>query len=629
LLIVVTCLVAIAPAAAAAQALGPQYAATPPTNQVLYRDGQTGRYLLGGEWLYRADPTGVGLVQGWFKNVASTIGWSPVTVPNAYNAGDFSNASMNGSVGWYRRDFTLPAGAFGSWVPQADRRWIVRFESVNYNATVWLNGHELGTHAGAYLPFELDLEPLHPGVNRLIVRVDNRRNGSDLPPGPGGQWWNFGGLLREVYLRAAARADLEQVMVRPILPCPTCAATVEEQALVRNVTGVPQTVRLSGRYGGLPLQFGEQQIPPHGTWTATASVRVARPRLWSPAQPTLYKATLTLSDVDGRRLGGYVTYSGIRSIRVTSTGQIELNGRALHLLGVDLHEQNIVTGAALSPTQLTALVGWVKELGATIIRAHYPLNPEIEELADREGILLWSEAQVYMVGNKYLGQHGWLKRAHALLTDNILTNQNHPSILTWSIGNELPATVSPAEQRYIAGAAALARKLDPTRPVSLAIKDWPGIPCQAIDYAPLDIVGVNEYFGWFDIGGGATDDRAGLGPFLQTVHQCMPNKAIMITEFGFDSNRTGPVDERGTYAFQADSTAYALGVFDSDPWISGVMYFTVQDYAAYPGYNGGNPIPNPPFNEKGLVDLYGNLKPAFGVVSEIYHSATQIGPLRR
>ena len=191
-----------------AHAQGPAYSAQPPTRGALYSDGQSGRYLLGGTWLYRADTSDVGLAQGWWRNVASTDGWSTTTIPNAYNAGDFSQASMNGYVGWYRRDFTLPAGAFASYVPKANRHWIIRFESVNYRATVWLNGHEIGSHAGAYLPWELDLTGLRSGVNRLIVRVDNRRTAADLPPGPGGGWWNYGGILREVYLRAVQTADL-------------------------------------------------------------------------------------------------------------------------------------------------------------------------------------------------------------------------------------------------------------------------------------------------------------------------------------------------------------------------------------------------------------------------------------
>jgi beta-glucuronidase len=609
---------------------GPPYVATPPTNQVLYRDGQTGRYLLGGEWLYEADPSDQGVDAGWYRNVASTTGWTPVTVPNAFNAGVFTSAGMYGWVGWYRRDFTLPTGAFGNWVPKRSQDWIVRFESVNYHATVWLNGHELGSHDVAFLPFEFDLKPyLRAGVNRLIVRVDNRRSGADFPPGPGGIWWNFGGLLREVYLRAAARADLQSVQVRPILPCPTCASTIEDQALVRNVTNRPQTVQLTGTYGNQKLTFGEDTIPPGGTWSATAAATIAHPKLWSIGVPNLYKATLTLSDVKGKRLGGYVTYSGIRSIAVNPQGQLLLNGRALHIRGVNMHEQNISDGAAMTPAQLQRMFGYVKQLGATMLRAHYPLNPQLEEMADRAGVLLWSEVPVYQTQLQYMSQPGWLAQAQALVQDNILTNQNHPSIALWSIGNELPQTVAPPEAHYIATAAALARQLDPTRPVGMAIKDWPGLGCQAEQYAPLDVVGVNEYFGWFDVGGGVTDDRDSLGPFLDTVHQCMPNKAVIITEFGVDGNRDGSAEERGTYEFQANTAAYDLGVFDPRPWLSGALYFLIQDYAAYPSYSGGNPLANSPFNQKGLFDLYGNPKPVFPIVQAIYAHTKQIAPDRR
>jgi beta-glucuronidase len=476
------------------------------------------------------------------------------------------------------------------------------------------------------LPFEFDLEGVRAGVNRLIVRVDDRRSPSDLPPGPGGGWWNYGGLLREVYLRSVQRADLSQVQVRPILPCPTCAATIQEQVLVRNVTGAPQTVTLHGTYGSAKLDFGAATIAPHSTWTAQAQVGLPHPHLWSPTDPYLYRASLTLSDVKHRALAGYVTFSGVRSITVTPTGALELNGRVLNLRGVSIHEQSLQTGAALSPAQLSQLVGWTRELGATIIRAHYPLNPEIEEQADRDGILLWSEIPVYQVQNQYLSQPAWLANAHALLTQNILTNQNHPSVLLWSIGNELPTPPTTAEANYIAGAAALARTLDPTRPVGMAITDWPGVPCQTA-YAPLDIIGFNDYFGWFDAGGGTTDDRDALSPFLDTLHACYPTKSLFVTEFGFEANRDGPVEERGTYQFQSNTTAFHLNVFATKPWLSGAIYFALQEYAAFPGYKGGNPWPTPPFNQKGLVDLEGNLKPVFAIVQAIYKATVQIAPV--
>ncbi len=610
--------------AGAARAQGPADAASPPTKGALYSDGQSGRYLLGGTWLYRADATDVGLAEGWWRNVASTGGWTTTTIPNAYNAGDFSQASMDGSVGWYRRDFTLPAGAFASYVPIASRYWIIRFESVNYRATVWLNGHEIGSHAGAYVPWELDLTGLRAGVNRLIVRVDNRRTAADLPPGPGGQWWNYGGILREVYLRAVQTADLEQVQIRTLHACSSCAASIEEQVLVRNVTGSRQKVALTGTFGSERMSFGSATIAPHATWTANASVRIPHPSLWAPGHPYLYSATLTLSDSRGRRLGGYFTYSGIRTIAVKD-GHLELNGRLLNLRGVDLHEQTLQTGAAMTPAQDAQLITWVQQLGATVIRAHYPVGPEIEEMADRVGILIWSEIPVYQVQSQYLDQPAWVARADAMLEDNILSNENHPSVLLWSIGNELPSPATGAEARYIAGATALAKKLDPTRPVGMAVSNWPGLGCQSA-YAPLDVIGDNEYFGWFDAGGGGDDDRDALSPFLDTVRACYPTKAIMITEFGFDANRDGPVEERGTYAFQANTVAFHLGVFATKPWLSGAMYFALQDYVAFPTYSGGDPRPDPPFNQKGLLDFNGNEKPAFSVVSQIYHSTQQIAP---
>ena len=613
--------------ATAAHAQGPIYTASAPTPGALYTDGQSGRYLLGGGWLFRADPSDVGLSQHWNANVAAADGWSPTTVPNAYNAGNFTRASMNGYVGWYRRDFTLPSDAFAKYVSAADRHWIIRFESVNYRATVWLNGRKIGSHTGAYLPWELDLTGLHAGVNRLIVRVDNRRSKFDLPPGPGGGWFNYGGITREVYLRAVQRADISQVQVRPILRCPTCSATIEEQAVIRNVTSKRQTVRLRGVYGSAKLDFGTASIAPHATWTATASTVIAHPRLWSLGHGVLYRATLTLSDSKGNRLGSYVDLSGIRSFTVVN-GHLMLNGRPLNVRGFSIHEQDLQLGSALNPAAMRAMVGWIRELGATVIRAHYPLNPEIEEMADRDGLVIWSEIPVYQVRNQYLNYAPWVANAHAVLKANILANQNHPSVMLWSIGNELPTPATTAESKYIAGAAALARQLDPTRPVAMAISNWPGVACQEA-YAPLDVIGDNEYFGWFDAGGGGDDDRDALGPFLDFVHQCYPTKALMVTEFGFDANRDGPVEERGTYAFQVNTIAYHLGVFATKPYLSGAMYFALADYVAFPTYNGGDPRPNPPFNEKGVVDLQGRPKPSFATVSQIFHSTAQIGPVAK
>ena len=180
-----------------------------------------------------------------------------------------------------------------------------------------------------------------------------------------------------------------------------------------------------------------------------------------------------------------------------------------------------------------------------------------------------------------------------------------------------------AEGKYISTATKLVKHLDPTRPVGLAIPTWQNEGCWS-QYRPLDVIGGNEYFGLFDEGGGTTDDRAQLGPFLDEFRACYPHKALFVTEFGFDGNRDGPVEEYGTNQFQSNMLAYHLSVFASKPWLTGAMVQILQDFAAYPGYNGANPYPNSPFNGKGLFDVHGDQKPAFSVVSQSFHATRQI-----
>ena len=119
------------------------------TRGTIYQDGPDNRYLLGGEWLFRRDDAGVGLRQG-FQRQPARDGWAAMTVPNAWNVGDNSVASMTGTVAWYRKDFRLPDA-------RARLDWLLRFESVNYRSRMWLNGIPIGRNTGAYLPFDLRL----------------------------------------------------------------------------------------------------------------------------------------------------------------------------------------------------------------------------------------------------------------------------------------------------------------------------------------------------------------------------------------------------------------------------------------------------------------------------------------
>jgi beta-glucuronidase len=486
---------------------GAATAAEKPSPKTLYYEGPSGRFLMDGTWLLRLDPRTKGLGSGWNRSTSSG-GWRRVTVPNVWNLGDDSLASMAGGVGWYRKDFSLP---------QASRalEWAVRFESVNYRSRVWLNGRPIGSKRGAYIPFELRLKGLRRrGINRLVIRVDSRRRETDFPPSglattgsPRGGWWNYSGIQREVYLERLNAVDWKSVRVTPLLKCAACTATVRFRVDLRNVRGSAQSVRVTGSFGPRRLDLGTHRIRGDGVASFTASLRIRRPRVWSPAHPNLYDVHLRASAA-GRPVSSYRLRTGVRSIRVAG-GHLILNGQRTNFRGVGLHEDSKAQGFAVDDAFRERLVSETKAVGATEMRTHYPMHPYTHELADREGVMIWSEVPVYGLKTSALAKPGVARLAAKELEKNIVANQNHPSVMLWSIANELSAKPGTAQADYIRDAAREARRLDPSRPVGIAVAGYPSAGCQKA-YRPLDVIGINEYFGWYPGPSGSIFDRTKL-----------------------------------------------------------------------------------------------------------------------
>jgi Glycosyl hydrolases family 2, TIM barrel domain/Glycosyl hydrolases family 2, sugar binding domain/Glycosyl hydrolases family 2 len=604
------------PAAAGAQ----PYVATTPSAKVLYHDGPTGRFLMDGPWLFELNPA-----QSGPQLDVGTSGWKQVTVPNAWNVGDPSEQAFMGGVGWYRKDFRLPSSA-------ARLAWLVRFESVNYRSKVWLNGHPIGRHTGAYLAFELRLPPHYlkrSGVNRLVIRVDSRRFPTDFPPSgfsevgqPTGGWWNYGGLLREVYLREVDGVDASDTLVRPYLPCARCAASILYRVRLRGTGPGVQRVNVTARFGNRRIDLGSAAVAAGAVATLSKTIRVAHPRLWAPDHPYLYTADVTVTR-GGRTVAAYLLRSGVRSIKVAG-GHLYLNGHPLHFRGVGVHEDSLQFGSALDNQLREQTLQWVKELGATVVRSHYPLHPYTLERMDQLGIMDWSEIPVYAIKTQYLKQMRVRELAAQQLAENIQTNENHPSIIIWSVGNELSANPGPVQADYLKRAADTAHTLDPTRPVGYAVAGYPAAGCQP-EYAPLDVLGFNEYFGWYPGPNGQLADRTELPDYLDQIHRCYHDKAIVITETGAEANRHGPVEERGTYEYQSDYAQYHFGIYATKPWLSGAIWWTLQEFWVRPGWDGGNPHPTPPVHTKGLIAMDGTKKPAWAVVQQIFKSTDQLG----
>jgi beta-glucuronidase len=587
----------------------------------LYEAGPSGRYLLGGRWLLRLDPGDTGLAAKWQRG-ASASGWQPVRVPNAWNATDLSPASQAGGIGWYRRDFRLPHASTAL-------RWIVRFESVNYRARVWLNGRPLGSHTGAFLPFELPMSRVRPtGVNRLVVRVDSRRGPFDLPPSedtrsgaPGGGWWNDSGILREVYVRSVDRGDMTNVLVRPKLGCAGCPASILVRTSVRNVSDSSRTFSLSGRFGTQRLSLAPVSVPSGASRPATAIVTIPRPRLWSPDHPTLYSLRLNLRQ-SGKLLQTYRLRTGLRKLEVRH-GLVYLNGHRIALRGASVHEDDPRTGAAIGPRQRIEDILRLKRLHATATRAHYPLHPQTLELADRKGILVWSQIPVYQLSAAALNRAEVRNRGLRMLDGMILRDRNHPSVLAWSVGNELPSRPNRGQSAYIRKAVSHAKALDPQGLVALDVAGYPSVPAIG-SYRRLDAIGLNDYFGWYPGPNGQILAREALPAYLDRMRRLYPRQGLFVTEFGAEANRHGPIDEKGTYEFQLDFLRYHLQAIASRPFIAGAIMWLLRDFRVRPDWDGGNPRPNPPFNEKGILDRRGRPKPAYSVVARIFKRTRQI-----
>jgi Glycosyl hydrolases family 2, TIM barrel domain len=219
-----------------------------------------------------------------------------------------------------------------------------------------------------------------------------------------------------------------------------------------------------------------------------------------------------------------------------------------------------------------------------------------------------------------LGTRAGRRQALSTLERTVLGARSHPSVLAHSVANELSARPddSPGTGRYLVDAERLARRADPTVPIAVDILAVPGVPQQST-YRRFDLLGINQYFGWY----GPVDDLQGLRPYLAELRRLYP---ILMTEFGAEARpelADGPPDLKGSYAFQVGHVERTLDAADLSPGLSGVIYWTLREFEIFPGWEGGAG-PRPPMYQpntrhfKGLISYEGARKPAFWALRHRY-----------
>jgi beta-glucuronidase len=540
-----------------------------------------------------------------------------VTIPNDFNP-VVNRSGYNGRVGWYETTFTGPRQPAG-------RAWDVAFESVRRNATVFLNGVEIGTNTNPYAAFSLRATTLVPGGrNTLIVRVDDFRGAAAFPE----DWWNWGGIVGPVSLQPVGRLALHNIGVMPQLGCDYACGLLRVRGTVANTTSGTMpgrvVVRVTAPGGGIVRVTRRLPPLPPGAFAQLAfSVPIGDPRLWSPASPALYSVDIR-AESGGRVEQDEPLQVGMRSVTVRG-GVLYLNGRRLWLHGAAIHEDMPGQGAALTDADVHTIVGDLKALGANVTRAHYQLSPRLLDALDRAGIMVWAQPPVDHADKKLRTAAG-RAQALALLRSTLLADRNHPSVIIDSVGNELSPTpdTTPGTLAYLTRAIRMARALNPGVPVALDTYCYTNYPAQQI-YRRLDVLGVSDYFGWYPgTRGHSIASISQLAPFLETAHQRYPNQALVVAEWGAEAFYEGPASTKGTYAFQTNYVQQTYAILDQLPFLSGQIYWTLRDFAVAPGWKGGAVIP-PGYvpdgiHHKGLLTYTGVPKPAYAVAQRLFNS---------
>ncbi len=554
---------------------------------------------LGGRWHYIVDPMDTGIYKyhmtlqkpskrffadrHFYEDKTRLVEYDFDKAPLIDVPGDWNTQSerlyyYEGSV-WYRRTVDFK--------PEAGKRWFLYFGAVNYKCMVGINNTILGTHKGGFTPFWFEVtDVLKEGSNSLVVWVNNTRGQSEVPT-LNYDWWNYGGITRDVKL-----VSVPEVFIK-------------DYKISFDGSGIDITVSLDG--GSAPVTV---EIPELGLRKVIrgghARFCKVKPELWCPENPKLYDIVLSCGE---DRITDRV---GFRTVRVEGD-KILLNGKPVFLKGVALHDESIGVnpGRCRSEQDARALLEAAKDLGCNFLRlAHYPHSEEMVRLAEEMGFMLWEELPCYW--NIDWSSEETYANAETQLLEMMERDYNRAAIIIWSVANETPR--NPERLSFLGRLIAKVREKDSGRLVSAALEKKLVDPRHAVvedELAELtDIVSFNQYEGWYD---GTPADCDSLS------WQIPVGKPIIVSEFGGGAlyGNHGSDSELFTEEYLALLYRKNLEMLSRLPGLCGICPWCLKDFRS----------PKRPltgiqddFNRKGLIDEQGRRKQAFGVVRDYYLS---------
>jgi hypothetical protein len=612
------CMLTVALALAlAAIAAGYATAAEAPASRPVIFEGPGGRVPLT-SWTLRRDPADRGLALGYSRG---RFAGGVVPVPNVVNPAPYTGhagaANYEGSIAWYRTSFQAAKVSV----------YALSFQSANYLATVWVDGHRLGSHHGSFLPFE-ERAKLTAGTHTVAVRVDWKDPAQQAREGFHRTWFNWGGLDGEVDVRAIGESELSEPTVQTTLGgresvSPTATQATAKIAVQVTNYGPDRTLTPEGS-----LTHGAQTIhvsfPPvtlghDQSATDTTTATIPQPALWSPTSPNLYQLALAIGSESS-----YSARIGLRQL-TWHGGHVYLNGTQLSLHGASIQEDAKGHGDALSPADDDLLISELKQIGANVVRSQHPLDPALLERLDEAGILVWQGVgPVEGAANWYSTTPRLLAEAEQQAKTTVLAAELHPSIFAWNLVDEVAENGRDSQEvDYVRTIAHWIHQHDPTRMVGVDVwGDHPPTHAGPL-YSEADAIAETDYSGWYDYPQDSPAQvQEKMRARLTAMERTFAGKVLVVSEFGAESNGLNPAGAPGSYAYQAKLLAEHIAVYAADPHLTAMMAWVLRDYPLTPTFEGGSIKQVLPklkliegLNQKGLFTYAGQPKP--GVVSTV------------
>jgi beta-galactosidase len=551
--------------------------------------------------------------------------WQSVTLPHTWNALDATDETpgYRRGAGWYRRTLNLDSYHSG-------RRFVLYFEGANTVADVFVNHARAGGHVGGYVGFEVDITPfIRHGNNDVRVRVDNSDD-PDLIPSDRSDFVIFGGLTRDVWLEVLSPVSLAHLeATTPIVTRDSARSHLLVEIANPEKRRGSYTVTASLRApNGTEVASGQTSVAITGELTRALTMdlpTVRSPLLWGPGHPSLYNLVVSLTSGDGT-IDRVEQRVGFRWYRFEPNGPFYLNGERLLLRGTQLHEDFAGLGAAIPNERHRRDLEMISEMGANFVRlAHYPQDPEVYRTADSLGLLVWDELPWDRGG---VGGDRWRANTRRLLEEQVRQNISHPSIILWSLGNEVSFIIetfnrgdTASVRGFMRELKSLAHSLDPARPTAVRQID------EVADI--VDVYAPSIWAGWYR-GVYADYEKA-----LLDAHSKYPRMLHM--EYGADGHygrhsenpingagmrlESGYAESVGTpvaniarngdwsESYQTDLLDWHLMVTEHQAWLAGTAQWIFRDFPT--PLRPENPIPY--VNQKGLFTRDGKPKDAYYV----------------